>query len=248
MTPGPTSDEPANPSATPGRRAPEDKARLRYMGGRGREYHYTKRAIPAAAYAWVARNRLAKLAPYIEPDHAVLEYGVGFGWNLALLKCRRRIGYDIAAHLAEENRSHGIEFIQDIAAVPQTSLDVVICHHVLEHLLHPAETLTLIRSWLRPRGRLLLFVPYEKEARYRHYHPEEPNHHLYSWNLQTLGNLVTELDYRIVEAKLSGYGYDRVGAVWAVRLHLGELGFHVIRRGISIIWPLLELRVVAEPA
>ena len=73
-----------------------DPATQHYQGESGRQYHEVKRAIPPATFDWVARLRARKLAPHIQPDDTVLEFGVGHGWNLAALPCRRRLGFDIS--------------------------------------------------------------------------------------------------------------------------------------------------------
>src|SRR5262245_33438984 len=88
-----------------------------YQGEAGRRYHETKRAIPPAAYPWVARLRAEKLTPYLSETDTVFEYGVGFGWNLALVRCQRKIGFDVAEFLEPGLREHGIEFIRDIASI-----------------------------------------------------------------------------------------------------------------------------------
>ena len=218
----------------------------RYQGERGREYHETKRSIPDLAYPWIANLRVDKIRPNVQEDNTVLEYGVGFGWNIALLKCKRRIGFDLSEFLEPIVHSHGIEFIQDIGIIPVSSIDVVVCHHVLEHTISPHKVLGEIGRILHPKGKLLLFVPYEKERRYRHYNPKEPNHHLYSWNVQTLCNLVEDTGFSVIEVKLGRYGYDRFAALTATRFRWGELGFRFIRRSIQLAKPLIEVRLVAQ--
>jgi hypothetical protein len=91
-----------------------------------------------------------------------------------------------------------------------------------------------------------LFVPYEKEKRYHRYDPKEPNHHLYSWNVQTLGNLVEDTGFNVMEGKLGRFGYDRFAAVWAARLRLGEFGFRFLRKAIHLVKPGFEVQIVAE--
>jgi hypothetical protein len=94
-----------------------------------------------------------------------------------------------------------------------------------------------------------LFVPFEKERRYRRFAPTEPNHHLYSWNAQTLGNLVTDAGFELREARLARFGYDRFAATWACRLHLEEAGFRCVRALAHFLRPAWEVRVVAaKPA
>lgn len=223
---------------------PENQATHNYVGAAGRQYQ-GKRSIPDAALPWIAKLRAKKLSPYIGSKDTVFEFGVGFGWNLAALKCGRKLGHDISAFLEPSVQEQQIEFVAVTSRLENSSVDVAICHHTLEHVLDPPSVLREIHRVLRPNGTLLLFTPYEKERRYRRYDSSEPNHHLYSWNMQTLGNLVEELGFKLSEGKLGRFGYDRFAAHWAVRFHAGEAGFHFIRSTIHVLRPAFEVRVVA---
>ena len=223
----------------------EEKATLHYTGEAGQNYHHGKRCIPEATFPWVAKLRAEKMSPYIAPTDIVFEFGVGFGWNLAQLHCAKRLGYDVSQFLEPIVQKHGIDFVADMASLSDHSVDVAICHHTLEHVLNPAEVLHEIKRVLRPNGKLLLFTPYEKERKYRRHNPSEPNHHLYSWNVQTLGNLVQECGFELAVAKLGQFGYDRFAANLASRLHLCEIGFRFIRAMTHLIKPALEVRIVA---
>jgi SAM-dependent methyltransferase len=216
-----------------------------YRGGAGRFYHESKRAVPEQAFSWVARLRAEKFQAHIRTTDVVFEYGVGFGWNLAELQCARKIGLDVAEFLEAGNLRHGIEFVTDSKSCPTESIDAVICHHTLEHVPNPLDVLGDIRRLLRPGGKLLAAVPFEKERKYRRYDPLEPNHHLFSWNVQTLGNLVAEGDFKIVETGLGCFGYDRFAAVQAVKWRLGETGFRLIRRAVHLVKPGREVRLLA---
>jgi SAM-dependent methyltransferase len=224
----------------------EDKAKQWYTGECGKAYQDTKRSIPRKAYPWVAKLRMEKISPYVRPDDCVLEYGVGTGWNLAQLNCKQKLGFDVYERLESVVGDHGIEFIKDINTVPHESVDVVVCHHVLEHVPVPHQVLKEIGRLLCPDGKLLLFVPFEKEKRYRYYDPMEPNHHLYSWNVQTSGNLVGEVGFRVEKAGVGRFGYDRFAAAWAECLHLNEPAFRLIRRLVHLIAPAMEVRIVAR--
>ena len=224
----------------------EDKIRQRYSGEKGKQYHQSKRSIPDAAYQWIAKLRAAKIQPHINKTYTVLEYGVGTGWNLAELDCERKLGFDLSVHLEPVLRSHDIEFVKDIKNIDDASVDVVICHHMLEHTGNPPEILKEIKRILRGNGKLLLFVPFEKERRYRQFDPDEPNHHLYSWNVQTMGNLVSDIGFTIVQGKVREFGYDRFAAVWAVRLGLGQTGYRFIRKAIHLIKPASEVYIMAK--
>lgn len=216
-----------------------------YTGLSGQQYHGTKRSIPPSALPWVHRVRTRMFQPHVGPDSVVLEWGCGAGWNLAGLRCARRVGHDITPDLAGTIRSLGVEFVLDPSTLPTGSFDVVICHHVLEHLPAPLAALEGFHRLLRPGGRLLLAVPFEKERRYRRFDPAEPNHHLYSWNVQTLGNLLKLSGWECRSLGLRDYGYERIAARWATRLRLGEPGFALIRRLVHGIEPIEEIAVVA---
>jgi SAM-dependent methyltransferase len=223
-----------------------ESAKRHYTGNPGQRYHHGKRMLPDLAYPWVARLRAEKLAPYIQPTDAVFEYGTGAGWNLADLNCRQKIGYDVSDFLRSQVESHGIHFVTETASIPDDGMDIAVCHHTLEHTLQPAEVLHEIKRLLKPGGHLLLFVPYEKERRYQHYHPDEPNHHLYSWNVQTLGNLVVETGFEWVKGGLKRFRYDRFAAVWAVRFRLGETGYRLLRRALLLVNPEWEVYGIAR--
>jgi SAM-dependent methyltransferase len=216
-----------------------------YRGQAGHTYHTVKRGIPDRAYPWIAGMRARKLAGHVHEDDVVLEYGVGMGWNLASLNCSRRLGHDITPFLAPSLAARGIEFVPDTGTIGSGTIDVVICHHTLEHTLEPSAVLEEIRRVLRPEGRLWLSVPYERERSYRRFRPDEPNHHLYSWNVQTLGNLVMELGFELRNARLGRFGYDRFAAVQADRWGLGEKGYRLIRLGLHLVRPGWEVRVLA---
>lgn len=225
--------------------SPNNPAARHYQGEAGRAYHEGKRRLPPAAFPWVARLRAEKFALHVRATDTVIEFGVGAGWNLAELKCARRVGFDVSDFLESAVRELGIEFARDSATLADASADVVICHHMLEHALNPAASLAEIRRVLKPGGKLLLHVPFEREPRYQKHDPAEPNHHLFSWNAQTLGNLVTECGFKLESAGIGQFGYDRASAVWALKFKLGEVGFRWLRSLAHTLIPAAEVRVVA---
>jgi SAM-dependent methyltransferase len=224
---------------------PGERAIEQYTGDRGRHYHQSKRHIPNEAYPWVARLRAEKIQPFVLHNHTVLEYGVGYGWNLAALLCAKRIGYDVATFLGPTVAGQGIEFVTDINQVAAESLDTVICHHTLEHVLEPSVVLAAIWRILRPGGQLLVFTPYEREREFRRFNPQEPNHHLYSWNVQTLGNLLTACNFEVLGGRISRFRFDRFASVWAARLRIGERGFRCLRVCLLLLVPEFEVRMRA---
>jgi len=225
-----------------------DAAWKLYQENSGREYHDHKRALRPEALEWVMALRAEKFQPYVKPDAVVFESGVGSGWNLGRLRCARRIGCDASTFLADRVKALGIEFASDPSAAPEALADVVICHHALEHMLEPAAALRQLARILKPAGKLILHVPWERERRYARYHANEPNHHLYNWNAQNLGNLATVCGYRIDHVRIRRYGYDRFAANLAARWHAGATGFRLIRSGLITLRPLREVELLASRA
>ena len=227
--------------------AAAEAARAAYQGQAGRAYHQDKRGLPSEALPWVIRIRAERFQPEVTRTDAVLELGCGAGWNLAGLHCARRVGFDVAGQLRAEVEAAGIEFAESSRVFSAGAFDVVICHHALEHVPDPLATLEEAHRLLRSGGRLLLTVPHEAGRRYRRFRGEEPNHHLFSWNPQTLGNLVQVAGFCFETVALRRYGYDRRAAMLASRFRCGETGFRWIRATLQCCVPLHEVTVRAQP-
>jgi SAM-dependent methyltransferase len=222
-----------------------EQAERHYRDEAGARYQFEKRAIPEAAIPWVARARAEKISRHVRATDVVLEYGAGFGWNLVKLECRRRLAFDLTDYLPASVRAGGVEFVADTKLVASGTIDVVVCHHTLEHVPHPAAALEEMGRMLRGEGKLLLFVPYEQGTKYRRFDPEERNHHLYSWNAQTLGNLTQAAGFHVVEAGTGAFGFDRFAAVWAEKIRVGDFGFRLIRGYLQFVTGMREVRIVA---
>ena len=233
---------PSSPDPTP-----SDGAAKLYRGASGVAYHEGKRALDPAAREWVHRLRAEKFQGWVGATDSVFEYGVGAGWNLAELRCGRKLGWDAAQFLAGRVTALGIEFVTGLDVVPDRSVDVVLCHQTLEHLLEPVSALREMGRITKPEGRLVLHVPWEVERRYARYDAQEPNHHLYHWNVQNLGNLMAVLGWRVESTRMRHYGYDRFAANLAARGRLGEAGFRWIRRWMVALRPLREVEWVGRP-
>ncbi|WP_081691429.1 class I SAM-dependent methyltransferase [Cucumibacter marinus] len=188
-----------------------------YKHNDGKSYH-SKRLVPEKSLPRIYKTRSKKFQKYIDPRDTVFEYGCGSGWNLADLQVARAIGFDISPIVERDVVRCGIEWCADSKEIPNETADVVICHHVLEHVPNPAATLEEIHRISKKDGSLLLVVPLEKGKRTRTFVRGEKNHHVYSWTVQTIGNLIEDCGYRIDTITVQAGGFDRIAAVSTNRL------------------------------
>lgn len=212
-------------------------------------YHAGLLEPPEECSRWISGQRAAKFSPWMAginlKNARILEYGVGSGWNLARVSAAERYGFDVALHLKETVEKRGIHFVEDLTTLAPGSFARVICHHVLEHVPSPQEVLETIYSLLEPGGKLLLYVPFEKEGRYRSFDPKEPNHHLFSWNVQSLGNLVSAAGFTMQVSRTKPFGYERRSAVLAQKLMMSEGGFTAINWLALKVFGAEEIEVIA---
>lgn len=87
----------------------------------------------------------------------VLDFGCGPGWLLSALAAPRKLGIEPSARA--ESVAAGIELRDDIANIGSEFCDVVICHHVIEHLADPLYYLDHLRRVLKRGGLLVLATP-----------------------------------------------------------------------------------------
>lgn len=216
-----------------------------YQADGGKAYHEAIHGgLGRHGYSLVATRRAAKIQPYVRDTDQVLEYGVGPGWNLAKIKAGRRKGYDVAAATRSWVEDQGLEFAEEIIPGDFAAYDVVICSHVLEHMLKPTEALETIWNCLKPNGKALLYVPFDYERKFRKYDVDEPNHHLYSWNVQSFSNLVILHGFTILECKLRLFGYERIVAIWVEKLKLPGWMYTLLLRVALFLMPGYEVELI----
>lgn len=209
----------------------------------GKAVEREHQAVPADMYDIVAQVRAEKFYPYVLPKMRVLSYGIGLGYDLAGLECQRRVGYDVDTSVRTRLVRQKIEYRWETARIRSGTFDAVICHHVLEHVTDPWATLREIKRLLRDEGVLLLFVPYENERKYRRYIPDGEYQHLFSWNAQTLGNLVHNAGFVAEHIRTQPWGYDRFAADVVSRLGIRGMYKH-LRDLLVFIRPHWEIAAV----
>jgi SAM-dependent methyltransferase len=203
-------------------------SRFDYSGEFGSHYH-AGRSLPKPAEAWISSVRADKFRYYVSPNHRVLEYGVGFGWNLAGLRCAEKVGFDLAGNLAEAVEEKGIRFITSINLLCSGSrFDTIIAHHVLEHVSDPISVLRLLKTLISPNGKLLLHVPFEREGRYRRWRIERA-HHLYSWTPESLRRIAEASGWSVESLRVDNFRFDRLASVIALRIKGGYGTYRFVR-------------------
>ena len=206
-----------------------------YTGEAGNRYRAVHLAVENdRIYDAIARQRARKLSPYIGPRDRVFEYGVGNGFNLAGLMCGERVGHDVFDN-SSELEARGIRFCADPVLFPAASFDVVLCLHTLEHLAGPWAALSSMRRLLKKNGTLLVFVPFETGREYLRFDPTNIHQHLYSWNPQSLGMLLTKAGFKMEVLRVRRFGYDRFTAR-LLRSSRNDLLYRFVN------WTLLRLR------
>ena len=148
--------------------------------------------------AWLVREKVKYLQFFPEDVNSVLDVGCGRGEFLYLLKANgfEAEGCDIddvllekSARFAEVKKANASELSH---AYRENSFDLIACLHTLEHTLHPYATLQELKTVTRKY--ILLAVP---NARYIAHNERET--HLYSWNGDTLKNLIEAAGLKLLK-------------------------------------------------
>lgn len=93
----------------------------------------------------------------------VLDIGVGQGFAAKKLDCSYKVGIDIIRrYLIKANCE---KVLGDAECLPfkDESFDTIMCADVIEHVHHPNELISEIRRVLKPKGKLVLRVPYKEK-------------------------------------------------------------------------------------
>lgn len=142
----------------------------------------------------VALSRLEKIDQLLASPKSVLDVGTGGGEFAYLLQS---LGHCVSG--IEPNKGYAeysiqeyglmvqVGFVQDAVFSPE-SFDVVTIWHVLEHTEDPGAVLTLLRSWLKPDGILVVEVP-NVESTCQAPHSTFHEAHLYNFNIVSLRRL-----------------------------------------------------------
>jgi 2-polyprenyl-3-methyl-5-hydroxy-6-metoxy-1,4-benzoquinol methylase len=95
-----------------------------------------------------------------QPIGAICDVGCGPGWLLRELSGEWfKVGVDICDEALDELRKHQITAVRTTRELPECAFDVVVAHHVVEHMTDPIYQIGNMRSILKPGGWLVLGTP-----------------------------------------------------------------------------------------
>ncbi len=199
----------------------------RYYPTSYRRYGRFTQTLMARSQQFRARS-WARL--FLTPGRA-LEIGCGEGWMLRALQQRgwRVLGIERALAAAQHAASlnHIPMLAGDVTTLrPEPTFDLILLHHVLEHLPNPMTTLQQCAALLRPNGLLLIVVPnldswQFKFSRQHWFHLDVPRH-LSHFTPATLSHALSRAELEIKSVRFTSWDQDPFG--WMVSL-LNRLGF-----------------------
>jgi SAM-dependent methyltransferase len=194
-------------------------------------------------YYWAraeASTRLNFRGVCLSADTSVLEFGCGYGHNIACLG--NAWGYDVSDLARGEAARHGVRVYSSIGEIPTSAFDIVLSRHCLEHLENPLENLRLLATFLIPNGTLILILPKESHTKVS-YNPDV-NQHLFSWNFRTINNLLVRAGYQVSLNKFqSVVGYR---AFLPVRKYLGKAAYFYLTLLAGRFFGITELVIHAH--
>lgn len=149
---------------------------------------------------WSIREREKYLQFIPHNIISMLDVGCGRGEFLSLLREKgfKAEGCDLDEVCLEKSSRFApvkrADILQLSQAYPENSFDLVSCLHTLEHVLHPYIALLELKKITRKY--ILLAVPNARCIAW-----DERKTHLYSWNADTLRNLIERAGLKIIKVQ-----------------------------------------------
>lgn len=142
-------------------------------------------------------------------ESEILDVGCGGG---ELLRRMQRYGFTrlsgVDPYVAAEINEPGLRISRAELAAVKGEFDLIMMHHVLEHLAEPGAALTMARERLRTDGRILVRIPIAGSFAYREYgadwyHLDAPRH-LCIPSVRGLNHLAQRAGLRVLHYEFDG--------------------------------------------
>ena len=186
-----------------------------------------------------AEIALTKFFAGFDTNKKILDFGCGLGQNI--YKLPNAVGYDMSKFGIEFCKKKGINATNDLDSIPNQAFDIVISTHVLEHHPNPKEMLGNIYSKLKNGASLILVIPHEVHGKAQY--KLDLNQHLFSWNFQTINNLLLTSGFIVKKNKyIRGAGYNKLLMLAKVNFGLYKMSTNLLSR----ISGIKEMMIIAE--
>lgn len=173
---------------------------------------------------WLAKQRMEWVQSFVNPRDVVLEYGSRITSILANLRAAKKLCVPLESGEFEPNPERN-EFRASLNGMEAETADLIFCDHVLEYLPDPLSVITDLKRILKPSGKLLVLALYDDG--YRSLNAVLPADHFFSWNVQSLGNLLTDCGFTVIHGAVHRSAYERVAKEWALKLGGGKVSWRL---------------------
>lgn len=192
---------------------------------------------------WLIEYRRRLFGRWSRPEHTIVEFGARDLWNLRALSAAQKY---VCAPRAEKAlfEQAGIRIYENAASIPLASADLIFCDTILEYLTQPTEEILCFARALRPRGIIVVHALYDPD--FRHPRFDRPVEHYFSWNVQTLGNLLIDCGFTFIEGSVQRLAHEKEVIETGNRLGMGRIGFAVAEKYAKLFHPHRQVCVAAR--
>lgn len=193
---------------------------------------------------------LLSLVPLdISPDTRILDVGCGKGELLGTL---RRLGFERLDGIDPYNdRDLGYDGLTIRKATLQELVgtwDLIMLHHVFEHLPNPTETLSHIYQRLRPGGHCLIRIPLVSSFAWEHYGVNwvqlDAPRHLFLHSLSSMTKMAEEAGFTVVDVVFDSTAFQ----FWGSELYLRDIPLNDAAKRFFSVFSLRQLLSFARRA
>lgn len=131
-----------------------------YNEGAFRQAHAAQGFSSSLERKRAAQRRLEETEQYIVGKN-ILEFGCGAGDYIrkASKYAKSTVGVELEKNFVNQLCSEGIECVDSMNAISDSSIDTIMLFHVFEHLPNPMEFLAVAKDKLRKGGHIVIEVP-----------------------------------------------------------------------------------------